>query len=152
LIRARLMATPHVGTRNRAPLSPVVLALLVCALFAVSGMAGLVYEVAWKHIFTTVFGNTTYAVSVVIAVFMGGLGIGNAVLGKRADRARSPLAWYALLELSIALAAALGLAARRHAMERFGWESHVVDGYDALYRRLGRQDPAPPQAHGQGPP
>ncbi|MHC4481587.1 MAG: hypothetical protein ACYS1C_11560, partial [Planctomycetota bacterium] len=38
-------------------------------LFTVSGSAGLIYEVCWKHVFTTVFGSTTYAVSVVISVF-----------------------------------------------------------------------------------
>ena len=70
-------------------------------------MCGLVFQVAWFREFRLVFGASTAASSAVLAVFMGGLGIGNAVLGKRADRARSPLALYALLELSIALAAAL---------------------------------------------
>ena len=70
-------------------------------------MCGLVFQVSWFREFRLVFGASTAASSAVLAVFMGGLGIGNAVLGKRADRARSPLALYALLELSIALAAAL---------------------------------------------
>ena len=54
-------AQPH---RTRA----AVLAVCVCLLFFVSGSIGLIYEVAWKHIFATIFGNTTYAVSVVISV------------------------------------------------------------------------------------
>jgi len=70
-------------------------------------MCALIFQTSWFREFRLVFGASTAASSAVLAVFMGGLGLGNAVLGKRADRARSPLALYALLELSIALAAAL---------------------------------------------
>ena len=80
----------------------------VAGLLFLSGMCGLIFQVSWFREFRLVFGASTAASSAVLAVFMGGLGIGNAVLGKRADRARSPLALYALLELSIAVAAALG--------------------------------------------
>ena len=86
---------------ERASLAPV------AGLLFLSGMCGLVFQVSWFREFRLVFGASTAASSAVLAVFMGGLGIGNAVLGKRADRARNPLALYALLELSIALAAAL---------------------------------------------
>ena len=86
-------ATRSAGTRRRA-------AVLV-------GVCALIFQASWFREFRLVFGASTAASSAVLAVFMGGLGIGNAVLGKRADRARSPLALYALLELAIALAAAL---------------------------------------------
>lgn len=85
-------------------ISPVVV-LCVCVLFVVSGSVGLVYEVAWKHVFSTVFGNTTYAVSVVISVFMAGLAAGSYVLGRLADRARRYLLIYALLQVGIGLSA-----------------------------------------------
>ena len=83
------------------------LAGCVCLLFFVSGSVGLIYEVAWKHIFTTVFGSTTYAVSVVISVFMGGLALGSFVFGKVADRARRHLLIFAILEVGIAVSALL---------------------------------------------
>ena len=79
----------------------------VAGLLLLSGMCGLIYQISWFREFRLVFGASTAASSAVLAVFMGGLGIGNAVLGKYADRLRSPLIFYALLELSIALAAAL---------------------------------------------
>jgi spermidine synthase len=85
--------------------------LLVCLLFAVSGSVGLIYEVTWRHIFTTVFGSTTYAVSVVISVFMGGLALGSFVFGKAADRARRHLLFCAALEGGIAASALLVLYA-----------------------------------------
>jgi predicted membrane-bound spermidine synthase len=70
-------------------------------------MCGLIFQVAWFREFRLVFGASTAASSAVLAVFMGGLGIGNAVLGKLADRARRPLSFYAMLELLIAVTVAL---------------------------------------------
>ena len=50
---------------------------LVPLVFA-SGAAGLVYESLWLRSFGLVFGNTTDAVAVVLATFMGGLALGGA--------------------------------------------------------------------------
>ena len=79
----------------------------VAGLLFLSGMCGLIFQVSWFREFRLVFGASTAASSAVLAVFMGGLGIGNAVLGKQADRTRNPLVLYGILELSIALAAGL---------------------------------------------
>ncbi len=98
----------------------VAVLVLACALFAVSGSAGLVYEVAWKHVFTTVFGSTTYAVSVVISVFMGGLALGSFVFGKVADRSRRPLLVFAVLQLGIGASGALVPHALRAAEGLYG--------------------------------
>jgi len=42
----------------------------VLLLFLVSGTAGLVYEVTWTRAFGVVFGNTVFAVSIVLTAFM----------------------------------------------------------------------------------
>jgi spermidine synthase len=76
-------------------------------LLFLSGLAGLVFQVAWFREFRLVFGSSTAASAAVTAVFMGGLGVGSAVLGRRVDRSRSPLRFYAVQEASIAVAAAL---------------------------------------------
>ena len=81
-------------------------------LFFCSGASGLVYQVVWVRQFTHVFGNTVYSASIVVAIFMLGLGAGSYVLGSVADRrdrlaAGSPVRVYALLETLIAI---LGLA------------------------------------------
>jgi len=96
------------------------LVVLVCLLFTVSGSVGLVYEVAWKHIFTVVFGSTTYAVSVVISVFMAGLALGSFAFGRLADRTRRHLLIYALLEAGIALSGLLVPAALGRAESLYG--------------------------------
>jgi hypothetical protein len=46
-------------------------------------------------------------VAAVLAIFMAGLGIGSAVLGKRADLAANPLRMYGWLEIAIALSVAV---------------------------------------------
>lgn len=77
-------------------------------LFA-SGLSALVYQTTWFREFRLIFGNSTHATAAVLAIFMAGLGIGSAVLGRKADRKPSPLAWYGQLELGIAASAALSL-------------------------------------------
>src|ERR1700743_3443812 len=94
-------------SREVGPLRPSAPLGLVAGLLFLSGMCGLIFQVSWFREFRLVFGASTAASSAVLAVFMGGLGLGNAVLGKWADRTKNPLALYALLELSIALMAAL---------------------------------------------
>jgi len=51
-------------------------------LFFVSGFTGLVYEVTWTRMLTTVLGGTTYAITSVLSAFMGGLAIGSFVIGR----------------------------------------------------------------------
>ncbi len=72
-----------------------------------SGACALVYQTTWLRQFRLIFGASTLATAVVLAIFMGGLGVGSAVLGRRADRHPRPLAFYGGLELLIAMSAAL---------------------------------------------
>src|SRR5688572_28077473 len=76
---------------------------LVMTCFFVSGVAGLVYQVAWARYLALFLGHTSYAVVAVLVAFMGGLAIGNALLGSMADRAEKPLALYGWLEVGIAV-------------------------------------------------
>jgi spermidine synthase len=79
----------------------------VAALLFGSGFCALVYQTAWLRQFRLIFGASTFATAAVLAIFMGGLGLGSALLGKRADRRPRPLRFYGQLELLIALSAAL---------------------------------------------
>jgi spermidine synthase len=76
-------------------------------MFLVSGTTGLLYEVAFSKLLAYVFGATAYAVSTVLASFMGGLALGAFVGGKFARRIRRPLAAYGLAEIVVGLACAL---------------------------------------------
>ena len=74
---------------------------LVLGSFFLSGVAGLLYQVVWTRYLALFLGHTSYAVIAVLAAFMGGLALGNAWLGSRADRTPRPLFLYAGLELGI---------------------------------------------------
>ena len=76
-------------------------------LVAVSGGAALSYESLWMRSFGLIFGNTTDAVAMVLAVFMGGLALGSAVAARRPST--DPLRAYGLVELAIGGAALLTL-------------------------------------------
>lgn len=72
---------------------------LVLAIFILSGAAGLMYEVVWSRQLVLVFGNTTQAVSTILTGFFGGMAVGSFVGGRFADRVRSPLRLYGVIEL-----------------------------------------------------
>ncbi len=75
------------------------------ALFLLSGISGLVYQVVWMRMLIRVFGITIYATSTIIAVFMGGLALGAWIAGKYVTRGNPTLRTYAWIEVGIALAA-----------------------------------------------
>ena len=72
---------------------------LILTIFILSGAAGLMYEVVWSRQLVLVFGNTTQAVSTILTGFFGGLAIGSFAGGRLADRVRSPLRLYGVIEL-----------------------------------------------------
>ena len=74
---------------------------VIGVLFVLSGALGLVYQIVWFKYLSLFLGNTTYAQTIVLATFMGGLAIGAAVWGRKADRLSKPLLLYGWLELGI---------------------------------------------------
>ena len=76
------------------------------ALLFLSGACALTYQTVWFRQFRMIFGASTFATAAVLAIFMGGLGVGSAILGRRADAHAKPLVFYGNLELLIALSAA----------------------------------------------
>ncbi len=74
---------------------------LIAILFIVSGVTGLVYQILWFKYLSLFLGNTTYAQTMVLSAFMGGLAIGSAVWGRKADKISRPLFLYGWLEFGI---------------------------------------------------
>src|SRR5262245_44597075 len=79
--------------------------IVVLALFFLSGVCGLVYEVVWARELTRVLGVTVHATATVLAAYMAGLALGSFAFGRRIDRARNPVRIYAWLELAIGVCA-----------------------------------------------
>ena len=121
----------------------------VYALFFLSGISGLVYQVVWVRLFGNVFGNNVYSAATVIAVFMCGLGVGSYAIGSWADRSyrsdpRAPLRAYAFCELAIAGLAltlafvlpnleAFSAAVSAYQRDREGWLALSAASYAIRY-------------------
>jgi spermidine synthase len=78
--------------------------------FVVSGFCSILYEVIWLRLAMAQFGVTTALVSIVLSVFMIGVGVGSwgaGILARKYGNGLTfpPLRLYALTELSIAISA-----------------------------------------------
>jgi spermidine synthase len=79
--------------------------LLIYLFFFLSGAASLIYQILWTRQFIPVFGNSSYAITVVLVAFMAGLGLGSWFFGRYADRHRNRLLLYSIIEAGVALSA-----------------------------------------------
>jgi spermidine synthase len=79
----------------------------LATLLLVSGACALIYQTAWLREFRLIFGGSTPAAAVVLAIFMGGLGLGGIWFGRRAESTPDLLRLYAQLEIGIGVTAAL---------------------------------------------
>jgi spermidine synthase len=100
---------------------------LVFALFYVSGIAGLIYQVLWLRRLSLLFGVTVYAASTVLAAFMAGLAIGSALSGPILRRGLSPLAAFGIAEILVGVTGLLS--------------PFLLDAASTLYSALHRTAP-----------
>ena len=77
-------------------------ATTVKVVFFMSGFAALIYQIAWQRILFTAFGVDLESITIIIAVFMAGLGIGAYFGGRIADKFPKHIIFYfALTEIGI---------------------------------------------------
>ncbi len=99
--------------------------------FFLSGFCSILYELVWLRLAMAKFGVTTALVSIVLSVFMAGLGAGSWIAGTLVRRYENrikfqPLRLYALSELLIgisALSVPLELASGNRLLERIAGQS-----------------------------
>jgi predicted membrane-bound spermidine synthase len=101
-----LPAQSELNNRERA-ITRFNLRIFFC-FFVISGFCGLLYEVVWGRLAMASFGVTTALASIVISMFMAGLGLGSwgaGVLARRilASDGRRALRTYAIAELMIGI-------------------------------------------------
>jgi spermidine synthase len=75
-------------------------AWLVYVAIGLSGMTALGAEVVWTRLLSLLFGGTTYTFSLILAVFLVGLGIGSTIgaeIARRSGSARVAFGWCQLL-------------------------------------------------------
>ena len=100
----------------------------LCFIFVLSGAAGLVYESIWTRYLGLFVGHGAYAQVLVLVIFLGGMSAGALAIGRRAERVRDPLRWYALIELAVGV---IGFLFH----DVFVWTTHVA--YDSIFPALG---------------
>lgn len=77
--------------------------LAVC--FLLSGLAGIVYQIGWARQFALVFGTTEVAVTLVLASYMAGLGLGAWLVQRFLPLIERPVRVYAALEVIVGVSA-----------------------------------------------
>lgn len=80
---------------------------ILLLIFFLSGTCALAYQIIWIRLFGLVFGGTVVSMSVVVAVFMGGLALGSHFIGKYAERVGNRVRLYGILQIALGLIAAL---------------------------------------------
>ena len=87
---------PAAKKNPSAPAGPEKPAALIYVAIALSGLTALGAEVVWTRLLSLMLGGTVYTFSIILAVFLFGLGIGSAAgsaLARTGTGARAALGW-----------------------------------------------------------
>lgn len=80
---------------------PLALTSLLSCIFFFSGFAALIYQVAWQRLLTVHYGVGAISITLIVSVYMFGLGIGSLLGGSLAERTGNRLIYYFVVELLI---------------------------------------------------
>jgi spermidine synthase len=97
--------------RLHTGVDPAPFARWILPAFALSGLAAILYQVAWTRLLTVPFGGITYAFSAILAIYLLGLALGAAAAQRALRRVRAPVALFGVLQAGLALSVAGGLHA-----------------------------------------
>jgi predicted membrane-bound spermidine synthase len=77
---------------------------ILFAVFTLSGISALIYQLVWQRALLTIYGSNVESVAMVVTAFMVGLGLGSLAGGAVSERTRMPLVLlFSLAELGIGL-------------------------------------------------
>lgn len=87
------------------PNTEQLVSVIALIIFFASGFSALLYQVIWQRMLGFFSGADVYSVTIIVAAYMAGMGVGSLVGGYVADRLsrRGNLALFASVELGIAL-------------------------------------------------
>lgn len=123
-------STPAPAGPDAALDGPIPTGRFILVAIALSGLAALGGEVVWTRLLSLLLGSTTYTFSLILAVFLAGLGGGSGLGSWLAGRVRAPRHWFGAFQL---LAAA-----------SVGWAAYAIGGvlpYHVVPRDV-MQDPS----------
>jgi spermidine synthase len=90
---------PPVGGREK----------LLVLLYAVSGFAAMLYEVAWSRVLVLVVGSSTYAYTIMLGTFLLGLALGAWLMTRFVSRFKYPLALAGAVQVAVAFSTFLSV-------------------------------------------
>jgi predicted membrane-bound spermidine synthase len=76
-------------------------------IFFLSGASALIFESLWFRLAGLSLGNSVWSATLVLAAFMGGLALGNALVARMHHKVTEPVRLYALLEITIGVSGIL---------------------------------------------
>lgn len=100
-IKRKLTRTTKAMATSRIGITSIML------IYFCSGACSLIDEVVWVRLLKLTLGNTVYASSIVVSMFMGGLALGALIMSRYADRVGRKLRLYAVLEVLVTISALL---------------------------------------------
>ncbi|MBI3500574.1 MAG: fused MFS/spermidine synthase [Bacteroidetes bacterium] len=77
--------------------------LIILLVFFLSGAAALIYQVAWQRLLTVYYGVGFYSVTLIVSIYMFGMGIGGYVGGKLSEKVKEKIKLYLGIEILIGL-------------------------------------------------
>ncbi len=77
--------------------------VLLFVVFFISGFSALVYQVAWQRILTIYYSVENISTTLIVSVYMLGLGLGAAIGGYLSERIRKRILLYFTIELLVGL-------------------------------------------------
>ncbi len=78
---------------------------VVLAGIGLSGLAAMIYQIAWTRVLSLSIGSSVYAFSLIVTAFICGLALGSLIISKFIDRRRDLVLWLALMQGAIGLSA-----------------------------------------------
>jgi spermidine synthase len=79
------------------------LTLLIGFIFFFSGFASLIYQVVWQRLLTLHYGVGSIAITLIVSVYMFGLGVGALIGGYLAERIRQKVLLYFIVEAALGI-------------------------------------------------
>ena len=74
---------------------------LLTLIFFFSGFAALMYQVAWQRLLTVYYGVGSISITLIVSVYMFGMGLGALLGGRMAERSKNKILLYFVIELLI---------------------------------------------------
>jgi spermidine synthase len=139
LLAGRAAGVPMGTTPPPAPPSPLERAPFRLpawiAIYALSGFLALSLEILWFRLLGTILKSNSFTFATLLAIYLGGLGLGALLASRWARRSRRPALTFLLLQSGIPLYAGLSLGLLTHGLPRFAVLRPLADylgGYETL--------------------